>query len=167
MWCHLFTKFASYKVPPVMVSTHGSVVPLAMFSFDQGRAVRQGQSGGLCEFPKRRRRVLILSQRRTIKCKRNMDCSLHHRIASIRFRIGGGWLENWVKVIKVFLQCWLSYLWFQQQVQYVGGCASALLRQFCNLQTPEGQFCNRNSKTCDNDINEQFSAQNSILSKSP
>ena len=31
MWCHLFNKFASYKVPPVMVSTHGSVVPLAMF----------------------------------------------------------------------------------------------------------------------------------------
>ena len=28
----MFTKFASYKVPPVMVSTHGSVVPLAMFS---------------------------------------------------------------------------------------------------------------------------------------
>ena len=33
MWCLLFTKFASYKVPPVMVSTHGSVVPLAMFAF--------------------------------------------------------------------------------------------------------------------------------------
>ena len=34
MWYHLFmfTKFASYKVPPVLVSTHGSVVPLAMFS---------------------------------------------------------------------------------------------------------------------------------------
>ena len=31
MWCHLFTKFACCKVPPVMVSTHGSVVPLAMF----------------------------------------------------------------------------------------------------------------------------------------
>ena len=31
MWCHLFSKFASYKVPPVMVSTQGSVVPLAMF----------------------------------------------------------------------------------------------------------------------------------------
>ena len=31
--CHLFTKFASYKVPPVMVSTQGSVVPLAMFAF--------------------------------------------------------------------------------------------------------------------------------------
>merc|ERR1712218_565348 len=33
MWYNLFmfTKFASYKVPPVMVSTHGSVVPLAMF----------------------------------------------------------------------------------------------------------------------------------------
>ena len=30
---HLFTKFASCKVPPVMASTHGSVVPLAMFSF--------------------------------------------------------------------------------------------------------------------------------------
>ena len=29
----MFTKFASYKVPPVMVSTHGSVVPLAMFKF--------------------------------------------------------------------------------------------------------------------------------------
>ena len=29
----MFTKFASYKVPPVMVSTHGSVVPLAMFRF--------------------------------------------------------------------------------------------------------------------------------------
>ena len=29
---HLFTKFASCKVPPVMASTHGSVVPLAMFS---------------------------------------------------------------------------------------------------------------------------------------
>ena len=28
----MFTKFASYKVPPVMVSTHGSVVPLAMFA---------------------------------------------------------------------------------------------------------------------------------------
>ena len=27
----MFTKFAGYKVPPVMVSTHGSVVPLAMF----------------------------------------------------------------------------------------------------------------------------------------
>ena len=27
----MFTKFASYKVLPVMVSTHGSVVPLAMF----------------------------------------------------------------------------------------------------------------------------------------
>ena len=27
----MFTKFASNKVPPVMVSTHGSVVPLAMF----------------------------------------------------------------------------------------------------------------------------------------
>ena len=26
-------KFASYKVPPVMVSTHGSVVLLAMFFF--------------------------------------------------------------------------------------------------------------------------------------
>ena len=33
MWCHLFTKLASYKVPLVMVSTHGSVVPLAMFVF--------------------------------------------------------------------------------------------------------------------------------------
>ena len=32
MWRHLLTKFASYKVPPVMVSTHGSVVPLAMFN---------------------------------------------------------------------------------------------------------------------------------------
>ena len=31
MWGHLLTKFASYKVLPVMVSTHGSVVPLAMF----------------------------------------------------------------------------------------------------------------------------------------
>ena len=31
MWRHLLTKFASFKVPPVMVSTHGSVVPLAMF----------------------------------------------------------------------------------------------------------------------------------------
>ena len=31
--CHLFTKFASFKVPPVMVSTQGSVVPLAMFAF--------------------------------------------------------------------------------------------------------------------------------------
>ena len=30
---HLWTKFASYKVPPVMVSTHGSVVPLAMFCY--------------------------------------------------------------------------------------------------------------------------------------
>ena len=28
----MFTKFASYKVPPVMVSTHGSVVPLARFT---------------------------------------------------------------------------------------------------------------------------------------
>ena len=27
----MLTKFASYEVPPVMVSTHGSVVPLAMF----------------------------------------------------------------------------------------------------------------------------------------
>ena len=37
MWYHLFmfTKFASYKVPPVMVSTHGSVVPLAMFMYVQ------------------------------------------------------------------------------------------------------------------------------------
>ena len=42
IWCQLsyyckrrrlVTKFYSYKVPPVMVSTHGSVVPLAMFSF--------------------------------------------------------------------------------------------------------------------------------------
>ena len=33
MWRHLLTKFVSYKVPPVMVSTHGSVVPLAMFQF--------------------------------------------------------------------------------------------------------------------------------------
>ena len=32
----MFTKFASYKVPPVMVSTHGSVVPLAMFFFSRG-----------------------------------------------------------------------------------------------------------------------------------
>ena len=32
MWRHLLTKLASYKVPLVMVSTHGSVVPLAMFS---------------------------------------------------------------------------------------------------------------------------------------
>ena len=31
MWRHMLTKFASYKVPPVMVSTLGSVVPLAMF----------------------------------------------------------------------------------------------------------------------------------------
>ena len=31
MWSHLLTKFAIYKVPPVMLSTHGSVVPLAMF----------------------------------------------------------------------------------------------------------------------------------------
>ena len=30
---HLLTKFASYRVLPVMVSTHGSVVPLAMFLF--------------------------------------------------------------------------------------------------------------------------------------
>ena len=29
----LLTKLASYKVPLVMVSTHGSVVPLAMFPF--------------------------------------------------------------------------------------------------------------------------------------
>ena len=29
----MFTKFASYKVPPVIVSTHGSVVSLAMFGF--------------------------------------------------------------------------------------------------------------------------------------
>ena len=29
----MFTKFASNKVPPVMVSTHGSVVPLAMFTY--------------------------------------------------------------------------------------------------------------------------------------
>ena len=33
MWRHLLTRFTSYKVPPVMVSTHGSVVPLAMFFF--------------------------------------------------------------------------------------------------------------------------------------
>ena len=33
MWRQLLTKFASYKVPPVMVSTHGSVVPLAMFLY--------------------------------------------------------------------------------------------------------------------------------------
>ena len=33
MWHHLLTKLASYKVPLVMVSTHGSVVPLAMFGF--------------------------------------------------------------------------------------------------------------------------------------
>ena len=33
MWRHLLTKFASYKVPPVMVSTHRSVVPLAMFYY--------------------------------------------------------------------------------------------------------------------------------------
>ena len=32
MWRHLLTKLASYKVPLVMVSTHGSVVPLAMFN---------------------------------------------------------------------------------------------------------------------------------------
>ena len=31
MWRHLLTKFASYKVIQVLVSTHGSVVPLAMF----------------------------------------------------------------------------------------------------------------------------------------
>ena len=31
MWRHLLTKLASYKLPLVMVSTHGSVVPLAMF----------------------------------------------------------------------------------------------------------------------------------------
>ena len=31
LFLFMFTKFASYKVPPVMVSTHGSVVPLAMF----------------------------------------------------------------------------------------------------------------------------------------
>ena len=30
MWCNLLTKFASYKVPPVMVSTYGSIVSLAM-----------------------------------------------------------------------------------------------------------------------------------------
>ena len=30
MWRHLVTKFASYEVPPVMVSTHGSIVSLAM-----------------------------------------------------------------------------------------------------------------------------------------
>ena len=29
---HLLTKSANYKVLPVMVSTHGSVVPLAMFA---------------------------------------------------------------------------------------------------------------------------------------
>ena len=34
MWRHLLTKLASYKVPLVMVSTHGSVVPLAMFSIN-------------------------------------------------------------------------------------------------------------------------------------
>ena len=32
MWRHLLTKFASYRVLPAMVSTHGSVVPLAMFN---------------------------------------------------------------------------------------------------------------------------------------
>ena len=32
---HLLTKFASYKVPPVMVSTHGSVVPRAMFHYSE------------------------------------------------------------------------------------------------------------------------------------
>ena len=37
------------------------IIILIIFSFDQGRAVRQGQSWGFCEFPKRRRRVLILS----------------------------------------------------------------------------------------------------------
>ena len=31
MWRHLLAKFASYRVLPVMVSTHESVVPLAMF----------------------------------------------------------------------------------------------------------------------------------------
>ena len=42
MWCHLFTKFASYNVPLVMVSTHGSVVPLAMFCFQT--SIRAGLS---------------------------------------------------------------------------------------------------------------------------
>ena len=32
MWRLLLTKLACYKVPLVMVSTHGSVVPLAMFN---------------------------------------------------------------------------------------------------------------------------------------
>ena len=41
----MFTKFASYKVPPVMVSTHGSVVPLAMFVFLA--AVRENSMVGL------------------------------------------------------------------------------------------------------------------------
>ena len=42
----LLTKFASYKVPPVMVSTHGSVVPLAMFqSKTKNRIILTKQSG--------------------------------------------------------------------------------------------------------------------------
>ena len=49
MWRHLFTKFASYKVPPVMVSTHGSVVPLAMFlklfMRDAGKEAETERSG--------------------------------------------------------------------------------------------------------------------------
>ena len=36
MWRHLLAKFASYRVLPVMVSTHGSVVPLAMFLVCKG-----------------------------------------------------------------------------------------------------------------------------------
>ena len=32
MWRHLLTKFSSSEIPPVMVSTYGYVVPLAMFT---------------------------------------------------------------------------------------------------------------------------------------
>ena len=41
MWRHLLTKLASYKAPLVMVSTHGSVVPLAMFSTNLGSEENQ------------------------------------------------------------------------------------------------------------------------------
>ena len=40
MWRHLLTKLARYKVPLVMVSTHGSVVPLAMLFIKEGKLER-------------------------------------------------------------------------------------------------------------------------------
>ena len=45
----MFTKFASYEVPPVMVSTHGSVVPLAMFFlFFSSKRILFAQVGKIC-----------------------------------------------------------------------------------------------------------------------